>query len=302
MVPADGRFAPSPTGKPARRQPADRAAGLAVRPRAGRALPHARRGPRRGARAPRLRGRAARRPRARSGLDWDGPVVRQSERRRAYDAAIERLRGDGLLYECWCTRAEIRDAASAPHGALPEGAYPGTCLRPDGRRARRAARLGAARRRCGCAPAARGWRSSDRLCGRRRGRRRRLRRAPQRRRVRLQPRRGRRRRRAGYRRGRARRRPPRLDPAPALARRAAGRARAAARARPADARRRRRPPGQAPRRRDAGRPRGARPDAGRRARRAGRLGRARGARRAPVRGGARRAFDPERLALGAVAP
>ena len=33
------------------------------------------------------------------------------------------------MYECFCTRAEIRAAASAPHGPLPEGAYPGTCLR-----------------------------------------------------------------------------------------------------------------------------------------------------------------------------
>jgi glutamyl-tRNA synthetase len=33
------------------------------------------------------------------------------------------------VYECYCTRAEIRTAASAPHGPLPEGAYPGTCLR-----------------------------------------------------------------------------------------------------------------------------------------------------------------------------
>jgi glutamyl-tRNA synthetase len=33
------------------------------------------------------------------------------------------------LYECYCTRAEIREAASAAHGPLPEGAYPGTCLR-----------------------------------------------------------------------------------------------------------------------------------------------------------------------------
>jgi glutamyl-tRNA synthetase len=62
------------------------------------------------------------------GLDWDGPVVRQSERAELYAAALERLRADGLLFECWCTRAEIREAASAPHGALPEGAYPGTCL------------------------------------------------------------------------------------------------------------------------------------------------------------------------------
>ena len=63
------------------------------------------------------------------GLDWDGPVVRQSERTPLYAAALERLDAEGLLYPCWCTRAEIREAASAPHGALPEGAYPGTCLR-----------------------------------------------------------------------------------------------------------------------------------------------------------------------------
>src|SRR3954462_10193595 len=61
------------------------------------------------------------------GLDWDGPVVRQSERLALYADAIARLRADGLIYECWWTRAEIREAASAPHGDLPEGAYPGTC-------------------------------------------------------------------------------------------------------------------------------------------------------------------------------
>jgi glutamyl-tRNA synthetase len=61
------------------------------------------------------------------GLDWDGSVVRQSERLPLYADAIDRLRADGLVYECWCTRAEIREAASAPHGDLPEGAYPGTC-------------------------------------------------------------------------------------------------------------------------------------------------------------------------------
>jgi glutamyl-tRNA synthetase len=63
------------------------------------------------------------------GLDWDGPVVRQSDRLEHYADAVERLRAGGLAYECWCTRAEIREAASAPHGDLPEGAYPGTCLR-----------------------------------------------------------------------------------------------------------------------------------------------------------------------------
>jgi glutamyl-tRNA synthetase len=63
------------------------------------------------------------------GIDWDGPVVRQSGRLGLYAEAIEALRADGLIYECWCTRAEIREAASAPHGDLPEGSYPGTCLR-----------------------------------------------------------------------------------------------------------------------------------------------------------------------------
>jgi glutamyl-tRNA synthetase len=63
------------------------------------------------------------------GLDWDGPVVRQSERIALYEAALQTLRNHGLVYECWCTRAEIRDAASAPHDDLPEGAYPGTCKR-----------------------------------------------------------------------------------------------------------------------------------------------------------------------------
>jgi glutamyl-tRNA synthetase len=55
------------------------------------------------------------------GLDWDGEVVRQSERFALYDAAIARLD----TYPCYCTRAEIREAASAPHGAV--GLYPGTC-------------------------------------------------------------------------------------------------------------------------------------------------------------------------------
>ena len=61
------------------------------------------------------------------GIDHDGEVVRQSRRTGLYEAAVEHLRAQGLVYRCWCTRAEIREAASAPHGALPEGAYPGTC-------------------------------------------------------------------------------------------------------------------------------------------------------------------------------
>ena len=80
------------------------------------------------------------------GLDHDGVVVRQSERFGRYDEAIERLTGSGHTYECFCTRREIREAASAPNGdeVLADGAYPGTCrdLSPS----RRAAHLDAGRR------------------------------------------------------------------------------------------------------------------------------------------------------------
>ncbi|MEV4418800.1 tRNA glutamyl-Q(34) synthetase GluQRS [Patulibacter sp. NPDC049589] len=65
------------------------------------------------------------------GLDWDGDVVRQSEREDHYAAAVARLESLDLVYPCWCTRAEIREAAEAPHGDAPEGAYPGTCAHLD---------------------------------------------------------------------------------------------------------------------------------------------------------------------------
>jgi glutamyl-tRNA synthetase len=61
------------------------------------------------------------------GIDWDGPVVRQSERTALYAEALAQLEAQQRLYPCFCTRAEIREAASAPHGDLPEGSYPGTC-------------------------------------------------------------------------------------------------------------------------------------------------------------------------------
>lgn len=75
------------------------------------------------------------------GIDWDGEPVRQSGRHRLYAEAVERLCERDLVYECFCTRAEIREAASAPHGKQPEGAYPGTCRKLTGaeREARKAA-------------------------------------------------------------------------------------------------------------------------------------------------------------------
>lgn len=61
------------------------------------------------------------------GIDHDGPVVHQSTRRDAHDEALARLQAAGLTYPCYCSRREVREAAVAPHGPLPDGAYPGTC-------------------------------------------------------------------------------------------------------------------------------------------------------------------------------
>ncbi len=60
------------------------------------------------------------------GLDWDGPIRRQSEHLPDYRRMLDQLDEMGVLYRCACTRADIAAAASAPHG--PDGAvYPGTC-------------------------------------------------------------------------------------------------------------------------------------------------------------------------------
>jgi glutamyl-tRNA synthetase len=63
------------------------------------------------------------------GIESDVEVIRQSERFERYNAAIDTLAAQGLVYECFCSRrevrAEIEAAPSAPH--LPPGAYPGTC-------------------------------------------------------------------------------------------------------------------------------------------------------------------------------
>ncbi len=67
------------------------------------------------------------------GLEWDGEVVHQSERISVYEEALGQLQAQNRLYPCFCTRAEIREAASAPHGEYPDGAYPGTCQELTGR-------------------------------------------------------------------------------------------------------------------------------------------------------------------------
>lgn len=59
------------------------------------------------------------------GIDWDPPVVYQSDRVQRYQSVIDELTARGQTFECFCTRREILEAPSAPHS--PPGAYPGTC-------------------------------------------------------------------------------------------------------------------------------------------------------------------------------
>jgi glutamyl-Q tRNA(Asp) synthetase len=72
------------------------------------------------------------------GLDWDGEVRVQSQHLPDYRATLDVLGGRGLLYPCFCTRADIQQSAAAPH--TPDGTprYPGTCrvLSVDEREAR----------------------------------------------------------------------------------------------------------------------------------------------------------------------
>ena len=59
------------------------------------------------------------------GIDWDGPVRRQSDHLDDYSAVIEALRERGLVYRCFRTRKEVMDAiGDAPHGPV-EAARPG---------------------------------------------------------------------------------------------------------------------------------------------------------------------------------
>ena len=59
------------------------------------------------------------------GIDWDGDVLYQSSRLDRYTEVFEGLRERDLLFECYCTRRELADVASAPH--RPPWSYPGTC-------------------------------------------------------------------------------------------------------------------------------------------------------------------------------
>jgi glutamyl-Q tRNA(Asp) synthetase len=80
------------------------------------------------------------------GLDWDGPVRKQSEHFDDYREALGKLDALGVLYPCFCTRreiqAEIALVGAAPHGDVGPR-YPGTCRRLDANEVAAKARSGA---------------------------------------------------------------------------------------------------------------------------------------------------------------
>ena len=86
------------------------------------------------------------------GLVWDeggsagGDCYYQSNRSKVYQAALGQLDAQGLLYPCFCSRAQVH-AASAPHRSDGQAIYPGTCraLTPEQREQRRRQRSPATR-------------------------------------------------------------------------------------------------------------------------------------------------------------
>ena len=70
------------------------------------------------------------------GLDWDLETQPQSQRTEVYDHYFTQLKEEGLLYPCYCTRAQLH-SLDAPHASDGTYIYPGTCRNlvtpPEGR-------------------------------------------------------------------------------------------------------------------------------------------------------------------------
>lgn len=99
------------------------------------------------------------------GLVWDGEPVLQSGRVELYEAAIEQLIAADLVYRCYCSRKDIRDATQAPNGLYRSRLYPGTCrdlAEAEHRRREAAGRAPALRMRA----AGRSLGFDDLVCGR----------------------------------------------------------------------------------------------------------------------------------------
>ncbi|MEM9655995.1 MAG: tRNA glutamyl-Q(34) synthetase GluQRS [Actinomycetota bacterium] len=61
------------------------------------------------------------------GLEWDESPLRQSDRLPHYEAALAALTAADVIYPCYCSRREIREAAQAPNAPHAGHQYPGTC-------------------------------------------------------------------------------------------------------------------------------------------------------------------------------
>ncbi len=61
------------------------------------------------------------------GLEWDSAPLNQSDRLPYYQNAFNKLREDGHLFPCACSRRDIREATTAPHAEDGDPIYPGTC-------------------------------------------------------------------------------------------------------------------------------------------------------------------------------
>jgi glutamyl-tRNA synthetase len=77
------------------------------------------------------------------GIDWDEGPYEQSKRDELYRHALESLLADGLAYPCFCSRRDIKVAASAPQEPGDEIRYPGSCREIDPAEARRRIEAGA---------------------------------------------------------------------------------------------------------------------------------------------------------------
>ena len=137
-----GRFAPSPTGElHLGNLRTALASWLSVKARGGRWI--IRMEDVDTARSRTTLGDAQLRDLASLGLESDAPVLWQSRRHSAYQAALRQLFEQGRLYPCQCTRKDLAQLGSAPHAEDGLRAYPGTCrhrplpfLRPDALRLR----------------------------------------------------------------------------------------------------------------------------------------------------------------------